>query len=173
MFTPDTSVPLSEVIAKANRSIIKAKGDVDNYLTCIMLRFAGEEIQYVNAGHPDLIRKDSANGIVPIKNDGTAVQGAFMGHEGMIEFFEETNHEYRFAMKKGDTFLLFTDGLIEAKSPDKTEFGMENIKRVLAEAPSNTTAAELIARFVDAGERHRSGAPLSDDITIVVVKVRA
>lgn len=173
MFTPDTSIPLSEVIAKANRSIIKAKGDVDNYLTCIMLRFAGEEIQYVNAGHPDLIRKDAASGIQPIQSDGAAVQGAFMGHEGMIEFFEESNHEYRFAMKAGDTFILFTDGLVEARSPENIEFGMENIKRILAEAPPTATAAELIARFVDAGERHRSGAPLSDDITIVVVKIRA
>ena len=92
-FTPDAAVPLSDIIAKANRGIIREKGEVDNYLTCIMLRFSGSEIHYVNAGHPDIIRKGMNADVSPVRPDGNAVQGAFMGHEGMIEFFEETNRE--------------------------------------------------------------------------------
>lgn len=172
MFTSDTNVPLSDVIARANRSIISAKGDVDNYLTCVMLRFSGDELHYVNAGHPDIIKKDAASDIAPVRNEGSAMQGAFMGLEGMLEFFEETNREYKFPMKAGDTFILFTDGLLEARSPDGKEFGTHGIQQVLADAPSESTAAELIKRLVNAGEKHRAGGALSDDITIVIVKVR-
>ncbi|MEK6796303.1 MAG: SpoIIE family protein phosphatase, partial [Spirochaetota bacterium] len=171
-FTSDTKVALSDIIAKANRSIIKAKGDVDNYLTCIMLRFSGNEMQYVNAGHPDLLKKDANEHVAPVKPGGNAVQGAFMGQEGMVEFFEEMNREYQVPMTNGDVFLLFTDCLIETRSPAGEEFGLNGVSRVLRDAPSAMSAADIVKRIVAAHAEHRGGAALADDLTIVGVKVR-
>ncbi|MBI4976579.1 MAG: serine/threonine-protein phosphatase [Spirochaetes bacterium] len=169
-FTADPSVALKDIITTANR-IIKAKGDVDNYLTCVMLRFAGTEVHYINAGHPDIIKKDITS-VAPVIPSGMPVQGAFMGYEGMIEFFEESSREHRFAMKRNDVLVLFTDCLAETKSSDGSEFGISGISRVLSDAPQTVTASELLGCIVAAHTAHRGSAPLTDDLTILVIKVR-
>ena len=67
----------------------------------------------------------------------------------------------------GDLLLLYTDGLIEARSATKEEFGIERVEQVLsasASAPVDDIYANLIAAV-------RAWTPVQqDDITLVVIR---
>ena len=76
-------------------------------------------------------------------------------------------------MEAGDTFVLFTDCLIETKSADGKEFGIDGISQVMCDAPASEPASDIVKRIVAAHTAHRGGAPLSDDLTVVVVTVHS
>jgi len=69
----------------------------------------------------------------------------------------------------GDTLLFYTDGLTEAMDPEQGLFGIERLERVLIEH-RDRPEAELCERVLDALREHRRGAPLSDDLTFIVVR---
>ena len=56
--------PLHEVLEKINRVLINEMGQADNYLTGILLRFNSDTVEYVNAGHSDLLCRHAATGCV-------------------------------------------------------------------------------------------------------------
>ncbi len=61
---------------------------------------------------------------------------------------------------RGDTLVLYSDGVIEAESPDGCQFGIDGLRRVAG------GDAEAIVAAVDA---HAAGAQ-GDDLTLVVVR---
>jgi serine phosphatase RsbU (regulator of sigma subunit) len=67
----------------------------------------------------------------------------------------------------GDRLLLFTDGLTEApRRRDDAFFGDSELERVVAALPP----AETIHRVLDAHRVWIGDAPLSDDVTLIVVE---
>ena len=66
---------------------------------------------------------------------------------------------------RGETLVLYSDGVIEAESPDGCQFGVDALLRIPAGASARTTAEAIVAA-VDA---HANGAR-GDDLTLVVVR---
>ena len=69
----------------------------------------------------------------------------------------------------GDTLLASTDGLPEAMSATREFFGPERIARALCESRINGLAAvrtNMVARL----DEHLAGAPIADDVTILLLR---
>ena len=68
----------------------------------------------------------------------------------------------------GDTVVLYTDGIVEARTTGGEQFGEERL-RALVEHAAGATPEELIVRIVGAVDRHTAGSPPKDDSTLVVL----
>jgi sigma-B regulation protein RsbU (phosphoserine phosphatase) len=66
----------------------------------------------------------------------------------------------------GDKLLLYSDGVVEATSPDGEEFGRDGIERALP--PPHASASAVATAVVEAVRTHANGAR-EDDLTILVI----
>jgi sigma-B regulation protein RsbU (phosphoserine phosphatase) len=72
-------------------------------------------------------------------------------------------------LEPGDTFVLFSDGVSEAMSPDEDFFGEERLLKSLA-AVVGSTPVETITRVMADLRGFTAGAKQSDDITLLAVQ---
>src|SRR5712692_7076128 len=70
----------------------------------------------------------------------------------------------------GDLLAFYTDGVIEARNSLGEWFGLTGLERTLR-AHADHEPEEIAAAIVDAVTAHMAGQPLSDDTTVVVLKV--
>jgi sigma-B regulation protein RsbU (phosphoserine phosphatase) len=73
------------------------------------------------------------------------------------------------ALSAGDVLVAYTDGLTEARGPARALFGTEALVRAVRGA-HGLDAAGLRAHVLEAVATHRAGAPLEDDVTLVVAR---
>ena len=126
-------------------------------MLCVTFDAATGELRYANAGMPDPILR-SADGIAPLITSGGPALGMLPG----FEFAEGTR-----TLAGGETLVLFTDGLSEARNLGQVEFGYERISESLAlphddAATAAMRIAENVLHFTGSAERH-------DDLTFMVL----
>ena len=95
----------------------------------------------------------------------------FIEHGSLpLGMFRDTRyHEYYLTAKPGDTLVLYTDGVTEARSPQGEEFG----RKRLAEAVRKhrlLPARDLIAAVQSDVWEWTDGAGAGDDVTFFVIK---
>ncbi len=124
-------------------------------------------LTFARAGHNPLIHRCSeTNKVVEV-----GVSGIALGLEnGTI--FNNTIQEKRLPFKPGDEFLFYTDGLNEAQNLRKEEFGEERLLQLI-ETYHALPAGLQLARIQNEIETFSSGASQHDDMTAVLVKIRA
>jgi serine phosphatase RsbU (regulator of sigma subunit) len=69
----------------------------------------------------------------------------------------------------GDTLVLYTDGLTEGMSPTRELFGEEALHEALSNMGS-LSLVELRERVMGRLDRHRAGAVLEDDLTLLMLR---
>jgi sigma-B regulation protein RsbU (phosphoserine phosphatase) len=74
-----------------------------------------------------------------------------------------------FALERGDTFVLFSDGVSEAMNPAEDFYGEDRFLSALA-ATSSATLPELVASVMADVRAFAAGAKQSDDITVLAVR---
>jgi serine phosphatase RsbU (regulator of sigma subunit) len=119
------------------------------------------ELTWTNAGHPSplLIRGGQVIGEL---DDGqrTPPWGLADGtpHPGSVQ------------LEPGDGVLLYTDGVIEARTPDGELFGLERLRDLVQiHASDLLRPEEIVRRLVHDVVRHRD-RELRDDATLVLVR---
>ena len=76
------------------------------------------------------------------------------------------------ALEPGDQVLLFTDGVVEARSPEGEFFGLDRLEDLTRRASASQHAPpEMMRQLVHAILTHQSG-DLQDDATIVLIEWR-
>ena len=76
----------------------------------------------------------------------------------------------RYTLQPGDAVLLYTDGVVEARTPDGEEFGLDRLRDFLErEATSPHPAEELLRRLVRAVLDYQ-GTALRDDATLLLLQ---
>jgi sigma-B regulation protein RsbU (phosphoserine phosphatase) len=69
----------------------------------------------------------------------------------------------------GDLLVIYTDGFSEAMSPDLEEWGEHRLINAIA-ACNGLPAKTSIAKIMQAADAFASGAPQSDDMTLVILR---
>lgn len=169
VFNTNPDLRLSRIMELVNDDLIGELENVDNYLTGIMLRFSDAQVEYVSAGHVDMLLRRAATGRVErvMPADGSRHKGYFLGIESMREPFPQMD----FRVAKGDLLLLYSDCLPECISPEGEEFGQERIMRVLAENP-HAAPEDLMNLLVDRMYEFTQSHALADDLTIIALERR-
>lgn len=118
-------------------------------------------ITYVNAGHnpPFLIRK----GKIEKLDKGGIILGVM---KTMIPYQSES-----LQLEKDDLLILFTDGVSEAMNKNNEEFSekrLEELSLACVDKSANEIATYILSHVKD----FTAGAVQSDDITLMVIKVK-
>lgn len=152
-----------QMIGRVNQLIYDASAE-DRYATLFYAEYdpAHRSLTYVNAGHnaPILLRK-GCSGVERLDKAGGPVVG----------LIPECTYEHALvALNPGDMLVIYTDGISEAMNPELHEWGEE---RLIAATRASTglRSVEVVAQIMHAAEVHAGGAPQSDDMTLVVVRV--
>lgn len=155
-------------------SLPHAMGDINNYLTnetpaekfvtalALLIDQEKKSIDVVNAGHGSLmIYRAAERDFEQIDVDGLAL--------GILNDVDYSSKHTSYS--SGDIFLLFTDGLHEAMSPTREQFGLERIKTIAREM-LDSPASKILNRLFKAITKHAEGMPQHDDTTIIIMKVK-
>ena len=117
-------------------------------------------VTYCNAGHnpPHILRADGT--VERLPKTKNVIVGVYDG----VKYKEDT-----LQLEHGDTLVMFTDGVTEARNQAREEFGTERLNYML-KGLANTNCRQMVetvkaglATFVDGAEQH-------DDITMLVIK---
>lgn len=157
---------LHEVMESVNEELIQEIGRVDNYLTGLLLRFSGNRVEMVNAGHTDPLFRSADDGkvkVVDLKEE--SIKGMFLG----IEIMKGKFRTLGFTMKRGDTLMLYSDCLLESKNGESEEFGMKRLVQSFREAGKDDLR-RIITRVKGDLRAFTGTDKLSDDLTIVILK---
>lgn len=73
-------------------------------------------------------------------------------------------------LHRGDTVLFYTDGLVEAFSPQREMFGFERLTHALAECGADTPG-EIVAHLLATVQAWEDGVERHDDVTAVVLHI--
>ena len=76
-------------------------------------------------------------------------------------------------MSRGDTLVIFSDGVSEATNAEGTEFGDERLLKCVQACASDVEPHELVERVLSGVREFTVGEPQSDDITVLVVRYRS
>lgn len=77
-----------------------------------------------------------------------------------------------FDLGDGDCFAFYSDGISEARNRRKDEYGVEAIARALS-AHCRQPAREILAQAVEDVRRFMGRADQHDDMTLIIVKIKA
>lgn len=116
---------------------------------------------YVNAGHnpPIIIKK---------KNKIYLDKGGML--LGVLKTFMPYKNE-TINLESGDLIVLFTDGVTEAKNLNDDEFTDEKFENILLNS-TELSAQEILNKIRTEISNFANGQMQSDDITLVVIKVK-
>ncbi len=135
----------------------------EQWISCCYVQFFPNdfEIRYASAGHlPPLIYRTREKSFL-MGQTGDTILGVLPD----VVFTEE-----RIPVKRGDWMLLCTDGLYEARKNDKM-LGMDHVKRVMRKH-ANGSAKQMLKAIIDEVRKFVAPAPLKDDVTVVVAKIK-
>jgi sigma-B regulation protein RsbU (phosphoserine phosphatase) len=154
-------MPLSQIVARIN-NLLYQNTTYDKFITGFIgiLDLRERSFTSVNAGHnfPYLCHADG--GLHTLEKGGL-----LLGMIPNVAYEMETQH-----LQAGDWIFMFTDGISEAMNLNEEEFTEARIEEVLR-GNLQGSAADLIRAMTDAVKLHTAGAPQSDDITMIAVKV--
>jgi sigma-B regulation protein RsbU (phosphoserine phosphatase) len=157
------NIPLGELTGRVNDLMCHNTGGT-RFVTFFwgIIDLNGRKLTYVNAGHnyPFLIR---VNGSVVRLDKG----GMILGVLKTTTPYEEATVD----LVPGDLIVLFTDGVSEAMDRSGKDYGEERLLQLLLSVHKGDSHEVLNAIHQDVIS-YAGGAPQSDDITLMVVKVR-
>ena len=167
-FTSMRKEKLNLVLDRINKRLIRELGQIDNYLTGILVRISGDTLEYVNSGHPDPVYRLGRTGAVGkvLDREGNSIAGPFMG----IKEMERPYKSLTLKINSGDCLLLYTDCLNETGNAAEKSYDDSHIMKSLQAAPGGS-AREILDRVMDdfysfAGKKE----DFSDDLTVIVIR---
>ena len=152
------------ILADLNQVLLDWPTDEPRFLTAIYTSVrpfpGGAVVRISSAGHPlALVR--SANGYVHEFGRGGTLLGVLSDPE---------LHDSQKILRAGDSLILFSDGVTEARSEsDRGLYGDERLRRLVAGLGDQP--AEAMAEAIQLAALTFTGGHLSDDIATLVMKV--
>ena len=165
-FRECSALPFSKVMSEIDKQITEDKGDIENYLTGVLLRIQENKVEFINAGHPKVFIRTARNGkCYPIEPKEGSEKNGIIGFGGMKQDFKAI----KFSMQKGDSIILYTDCLNESVNRTGEQFSEERIAAAFEDAGIGSAKSKLdyvMNRFY----KFTEGTEIKDDLTVIVLQ---
>jgi serine phosphatase RsbU (regulator of sigma subunit) len=140
-------------------AVLTRTGTEDRFVTCVVgvIDLSRFSLTLVNAGHlPPLRRRRGQDGVELL---GEAIAGL------PLAVLDRPYEELEIMLEPGDTLVLYTDGISEARAPGGELYGNERLTAVVRQAPNTP---EGLGQAILADVRRFAGeGPQRDDLTLV------
>lgn len=153
----------ADILNQVNEPLFH-RTDKRTFITCALARydFNTRKISVANAGHcrPVLKRNGVAEFIqtpAPAYPLGIMQKSCYSAQD--------------FKLKKGDFFLMYSDGLPEAVNDKGERFGFDEVPRLIEDIDTDSLSAQEIAQELKRTVQKFSNYQLADDTTIICLKV--
>ncbi len=154
----------SRVLSKLNSALLR-EGDPERFCTLVFAVCrpgdVSVDLQLSLAGHPAPLLRHGDGRVEPVGLPGSAL--------GL--FPDPHLRETSLRLLSGDSLVLFTDGLTEARNGDD-EFGTERVSSLLASSKDGAAQPmldQLLDQLVEAAQEHSHGV-LNDDLALLALK---
>jgi sigma-B regulation protein RsbU (phosphoserine phosphatase) len=150
----------ADLLVHANRQLCGRQ--IGGFVTAFVGIYepATRRLTYAAAGHPPPLLKRSSDGAIHPLN---AVGSYPLGIDASETFKEATVQ-----LQSGDTVLLYTDGITEARGTQRELFAQYRLARALQDGGDRP--AELVERLREAVRAHEQGQTAADDQTLVAAR---
>jgi serine phosphatase RsbU (regulator of sigma subunit) len=149
-----------QVFSRAS-TLLHRRTSPEKYATALLavLRPQSGKIRYANAGHnPGLLVREGGS-LQSLQATGVPL--------GM---FPKAGYRCEsLSLNFGDTLVLFTDGIVEARNPEGEEYGSERLERVVVEHRKDS-ARDLAKAIEEDLDAFIKGVPFADDRTMVILR---
>jgi len=167
MASRDSASP-KQTLSDVNRSL---SPDISSgmfvTLAYVVIDTQTREVRLARAGHNAPLfwsaRRNKLHNLHP--------KGIALGLDRQGPLFESQLEVQRFAMSRGDTLVLYTDGIVEGKNRRGQDFGDERLAALVVENHGRSSE-EIVEVVVDELLAHEEGIERSDDITLIVIQAR-
>jgi serine phosphatase RsbU (regulator of sigma subunit) len=118
-------------------------------------------LSWVNRGHPPPLVIRQGRWITELTCTPTPPMGIDMGVTPTL---------YRDQLEPGDRLLFYTDGIVDARSPDGELFGLDRFTDfIIRREADGLTAPETLRRLIHTVLEHQNSA-LQDDATVLLAE---
>ncbi|MFQ5799532.1 MAG: PP2C family protein-serine/threonine phosphatase [Bacteroidota bacterium] len=161
----DGNRSVRQVLARMNRPMyLRTDKRVFTAFFLASLDVNSKKLTFTSAGQTKPILKRGEK-LVELETKGPRLP---LGVQEKISY-----QETRFALKRGDVVLFYTDGFLRQTNRRDEQFGVDRLRATLQSMRLRSmTAKEIIADLLDNVASFRGRSQQSDDMTMVVVKVR-
>jgi len=154
----------SRILTMLNRAMLAQRPDDERFLTAAyasIRQFRGRvSMSYCSAGHTPALIRHATGAVTTLPSTGS-----------LLGLFPDTDlRDLRLNMQPGDTLLLYTDGVTEARR-GREQFGEERLVQLLWEMPG-VSPAEVVDTVVSAVMAF-TGGPTTDDTALLAVHIPA
>jgi phosphoserine phosphatase RsbU/P len=166
LFNRMNSIQLGAVMGRINDVIYDEIGDLDNYITGLILRFTGNRVEYANAGHPDLLYKKHGSESVKIMvTDEDLVKGKPLGIFNKGIYYSTVS----FDIEENDVLLVYSDCLIESMNSKSEFYGLNRLINSLNNAKGGTSH-EILDNILKNFYSFVDIDLINDDFSIIVAR---
>ena len=158
--------PLEEVMNLINERVIIEKGNIENYLTGMIIRIKDDRLEIVNAGHPKALLYNSQKDELYFIEKENINQYGTIG----IDAFPVLFQSFEFKMNINDEIILYTDGITEATNPEKKDFGVQGIINMFNKYKHNGVYQQVMAVQEELSS-FTGTSSFNDDITYIILKL--
>ena len=155
---------LWEIVNSINDRVIEEKGEIQNYLTGVLVRLYEDKFELVDAGHPAPILYKKKTGECKYVELGKKSVGV-IGIAGFPVFYESEFYDF----EDGDELILFSDGVIDIKNEKEEYYGKERLLEA-AKIVLGRPAAEQVSFIANNIYSFCASREQNDDLTILVLK---
>lgn len=142
--------------------VVASQFDEEHFVTAHLaeLDLPSGRLRWTNAGHPRPLLVRDGRVVRSLRSEPTLPVG-FGGKRPQV--VEEQ-------LQPGDRVLFFTDGIVEERLADGSDFGLEELKTVLEEILTVRTRVQETVRRLGTALLHSRGGRTSDDATLLFLE---
>lgn len=156
----EDGLPPDQICEKLSR-LLHARTSRERYATLFLAMLDPESgvLTYANAGHPAALLLREAGHCEPLPITGVP-----------IGIFRETSYQAgRTIIHPGETLVIFTDGLIEARNENDEEFGVNRLDSICS-AFRDESVTDLFHSIDEAWQAFANDTVSQDDRTLLLLK---
>jgi sigma-B regulation protein RsbU (phosphoserine phosphatase) len=149
------------IISRLNRHLCEANQDLEYFATLIVgdIDAATGLLRLSSAGHPPPLLLRQGSKVSDIQVGGLPIG---IDAEAIYE------HE-EIWLQQDDSLLMYSDGLLDCEDPHGRHYGIASTRN-LAEANTGCDLVELLALLEKNLDEWRCGKPLSDDLSLLLLR---
>jgi len=154
----------AELLGRLNDALV-ADNPTNLYVTLAHATYDPKsgEVVVVTGGHPPPLLRRADGRVEPLDVKPNTMLG--------YAPFTQSPIELRLVLQKGETLILYTDGLTEAFRPDRKEmFGVERLSDVLGGRAASLPLPECAEQARQAVARFTASSELQDDQTLLLLR---